>query len=266
MEPQKISEEAIQHLALIYIALAHSTDRDLDDDEVHAIAARLQQWQEGTSKTVLSALKEALDRYTDDEAQDSVMAAIDAVRESIPAEQRRRILDDMTEIAMADGKFLYDEGSFIGELAKSWDVHISDSSAEEGGGWTILNKAPEGEWTALHHLALVYIATAHRSDDELSDEEMDAISSKLKEWVPGSPDETLTDVLQDVLMTYAQGPGDQRYFTESVEALRDLVPDHQRRAILSDLQFIAEADGVILVEEKELIDRMARVWGVEYGS
>ncbi|MEX1054417.1 MAG: hypothetical protein WED81_00200, partial [Rhodothermales bacterium] len=60
-------------LALIYIALAHSTDQELSGPEVDAISKRLRAWQtHATQETVLSAIKDALGAYTEATAKEEV--------------------------------------------------------------------------------------------------------------------------------------------------------------------------------------------------
>jgi len=267
METQKQASDLIENLALIYIALAHAADHHLSDSEVNAIAERLRGWQNGTSKTVLSALKEALDDYVKEEAQERVNAAILTVRDHIPQHQRQQILDDLMEIAIADGKFTHGESSFIGGLAHAWDVHESDGQKVNGHTWwSVLNDgAQAGNWTALHHLALIYVSLAHETDDDLSTREVQAITDKLREWVPDASEEEVLNVVTEVLSVYVQGQ-DKRLFSESVEALKTAVPEHQRAALLADLRFIADADGVTLDTEQEMIKRLSNTWQIPLGT
>lgn len=263
METQKQAHELIENLALIYIALAHAADRDLSDAEVNAIAERLRNWQSGASKTVLSALKEALDDYVQEEAQERVNAAIRTIRDHIPQDQRQQMLDDLMEIAMADGKFTHGESAFIGELARVWGLHASDGQEGNGGSWwsVLEDGVPTGKWTALHHLALIYVSLAHETDDDLSTREIQAITDKLREWVPDAGENEILNVVTEVLSVYVQGQ-DKRLFSESVEALKTAVPVHQRSALLADLRFIADADGVTLETEREMIERLSNSWKI----
>ena len=56
---------------------------------------------------------------------------------------------------------------------------------------------------------------------------------------------------------------DARTLDEAVQAVRDSVPAYQRAAILDDLRYIADADGVLLVEERVLIEKIAEAWGCD---
>ncbi len=266
MEHDKNGRRILNHLALIYIALAHSTDDVLTNSEIDAIAERLRGWQDVASETVLSALKEALDIYVQDDAQERLQEAVDAVSLSIPTELRQAVLDDLMDIALADDKFLHKEGSFIGDLARAWDLHASVSSAEADQSWSILGgQKQEGNWTALHDLAIIYLTLAHQTDGDLSVAEAEAITAKLNEWVPDASEEEVRGVLKDAVTVYAQGP-DQRVFTEAVEAVESFVPEHQRTALLEDLKFVAGADGNTIEAEHELITRLTRKWNLSSAS
>ena len=257
----------LRDLALIYIALAHSTDQDLSEAEVKVISERLRAWQtEATEETVLSAIKDALEDYTHERAREGVETAVRRVRDELDDEMRRKIVADLTDIALADDKFLYAEGSFIGELARAWNVRVE----EEGEGarsWSILNGNGDGDvrengWSPLHDLALVYLELAHGTDDDISDSEVDAIAEKINEWVPNADGAQIIEVVHQAMHAYVQGP-DKRLFEDSVDKLKRVVPRHQRAALLADLNFVAGADGQITAKERELIDKLTRAWDVE---
>lgn len=262
-EPPATNVPGLLHnLALIYIALAHSTDEELSDPEVETIAGRLRAWQHVRTETVASALKEALDDYVKDDADKRVRQAVFAIRDALPEPERQHIVDDLMEVALADGRFLFDESSFIGELAGAWNVRAGEA-ARARTPWSILNGDHEGAegWSHVHDLALIYVTLAHSTDDDLSDSEVDAIVAKLHEWMPSATEKEVLHVVRDALTVYAQGR-DQRSFTESVEALRDSVPSHQRGVLLEDLRDVAAADGGTSEGEERLIDRLARAWGL----
>ncbi len=261
MEAHGKTRSILRDLALIYIALAHSTDQDLSTPEVETISARLRAWQtQVTEETVLSAIKDALEDYTQESAHPEVERAVRRVRDELDHEKREMIVDDLTEIAMADDKFLFEEGSFIGDLARAWDVHIDEPVADDNP-WTVFEGNGENGWTPLHDLALVYLHLAHRTDDDLDSKEVDAISRSLSEWAPGVGDDHALDVVQSAMHAYVQGP-DKRLFEDSVEALKKSVPEHQRTALLSDLQKIAQSDGNVSPEEQDVIERLTRAWTV----
>jgi uncharacterized tellurite resistance protein B-like protein len=258
-------QHLLRDLALIYLTLAHGTDEDLTDDEVDTIAGELHEWQEEMrQESVLSAIKGALALYEREDALDQVNAAIKGVHERLSEEDRQLILDDLVEIAMADGRYMHEESTFIGELADAWDV----SAGEEDRGhwassaWTVLqNEGPAESWTPVHDLALIYLTLAYETDKDLDEDEVDAITAKISEWIPGAENEDVLGVVREVMETYVQGPR-RRVFAESVDAVGEVVPQHQHEALLADLRYVAEADGVILDAERRMIRDLAGAWGL----
>ncbi len=271
MEAQGKTRSILRDIALIYIALAHSTDQDLSEPEVTTISERLRAWQtEATEETVLSAIKDALEDYTHERAQNGLESAITRVRNDVDQEKRRMILEDLTDIALADDKFLYSEGSFIGELARAWEVQVE----VEGNGarsWSVLNGHGQGSengnaengssWTAVHDLALVYLELAHGTDEDIVDSEVDAIAQKINEWLPDAERSQILQVVREAMHAYVQGP-DKRLFDDSVDTLKNVVPTHQRAALLADLNYVASADGGITEREQQMIDRLTQAWDV----
>ncbi len=253
-------KRVLRDLALIYIALAHGTDQKLDDAEMDIIVRRLQDVQAGVSQgTVLRAVKEALDDYTQDDARRRVDEAVQRLRVAVPQSLRRRIVRDLTEIGKADNKFLYEEAQYIGELVEAWKVNLTDLVAKSAATWSVLGPGAEDEgWTPVHDLVLIYVTLAHRTDQTLSRVEVEAITEKIGEWLPNADEETVRRVLHDVMRVYQDER--ERTFDEAVEAVKATVPAYQREAILDDLCYIANADGVLLVEERVMIEKLAEAW------
>ncbi len=254
----------LRDLALIYIALAHGADENLDDAEMSIIAQRLQDVQAGVSHgTVLRAVKDALDDYMQEDTPLRVEQAVERIRTSVPQSLRRRIVRDLTEIGKADDKFLFAEAQFIGDLITAWKVNLTDLVTSPASSWNVLGAGPEGDvaWTPLHDLVLIYVTLAHQTDQSLSREEIKAITEKIGEWLPNAGDDVVRRILHDAMRVYQEE--DTRTFDEAVEAVRTSVPLYQRNAILDDLRYIADADGVLLVEERVLIEKIAEAWGCD---
>lgn len=266
MEAEGKRRSILRDLALIYISLAHSTDQDLSEAEVAIISERLRAWQtDATEETVLSAIKDALEEYTHERAREGVERAVKRIRDELDEEMRRTIVTDLTDIALADDKFLHTEGSFIGELARVWDVRLTDEN--NGHSWSILNEngnesSTDNGWTAVHDLALVYLEIAHGTDQNIVESEVNAIAKKIHEWMPDAGDSEVVKIVRDAMHAYVQGP-DKRLFEESVETLKKLVPPHQRASLLADLNYVANADGRMTDREREMIARLTSAWNVE---
>lgn len=263
METESGENRVMHELAYIYIALAHGTDADLSEEEIDRIATSLRGWESDTAQTVTSALKQALGDYIDDGSSERLDRAVAVVREAFPLNRRRDLMDDLMEIALADDRFLYRESSFIDRVRKGLGVMLDDEMAE-GNAWSIIGRPDESNqsWSPVHDLALIYVTLAHRSDADLADEEIEAIAVKLNEWVPELREDEVLRVVQDALSVYVQGP-DKRMFTEAVESVGQRIPRHQLSALLSDLTFVAGADGQVLDQEQKLIEQLSRAWSID---
>lgn len=262
METPNNKPGVLNDLALIYLALAHSTDENLSNDEIDAIASRLREWQNVKSETVLAAIKQALEEYLREDADERVRQAVNSVKTAIPQEIRRALLDDLTEIALADGKFLHEESSFIGELAQAWELQSDPDSDSRPLSWSLLNSPVQnGDWTPAHDLALVYITLAQSTDGNLESDEIEMITEKLSEWLPDAGRTDVVELVREALSVYVQGP-DKRLFAESIESVARTIPIHQRPALLDDLKCVAEADGALLDSERKLIEKIARSWSI----
>lgn len=263
MQAEGKRRSLLRDLALIYITLAHSTDQDLSEIEVETISKRLNAWQTHvTEETVLSAIKDALEDYTQEAGPDEVRAAVRRVGDEVEEDLRKTIVDDLTDIALSDDKFLHEESVFISDLARMWGVHV-DLEGERAVPWSVLidNGTSANGWSPLHDLALVYLHLAHRTDADLDTKEVEAIARTLNEWTPDIAEDRVLNVVQGAMHAYVQGP-DKRLFEDSIDALKHSVPTHQREALLHDLQQIAEADGKVVPEERDVIRRLARAWEV----
>ena len=118
--------------------------------------------------------------------------------------------------------------------------------------------APE-EITVTTCLAFLYVAFAHLTDGDLSEEEQEKIQEKLLEWNP--------DVIE-VLMGMLEGA--QWYFgsiddntvVDQLGAIADALGGSgvDTSAILDDLKEIAEADGKFDDDEKAMIAGLEKLW------
>lgn len=264
MESPSPERLLLRDIALIYLALAHSTDSTLDDIEIESIAGRLRSWQssEIVQGTPLSAIKEALEVYTHDEAESRVEQAIRHLTIALTREQRSVLLDDLMTIAHSDDRLLHEEAGFIGRIAAAWNVHPEASAPTL---WNILSTEDDEGWTPVHDLAVVYLALAYDTDQVLSSTEIEAIMDKLHEWLPDADEATLLGVLREAMSAYAGSFADEGRVAQSVQAIQAVVPAHQRPALLDDLYHVASADGVVLDAERRWIAELANAWGLQQG-
>jgi uncharacterized tellurite resistance protein B-like protein len=263
METSHSHRNIVDDLALIYLAFAHGTDEELSDEEIAIIAERLMDWQEeGGRDAIIESVRRALRTYNDAGDESPIEEAVDSIGMSVSREVRAFILDDLMDIAMADDVFRHAESSFIKRLGDRWDVRPSAEFATDDS-LTVLHKGDvDGGWTPLHDLALVYLMLVHGTDHNLTINEVEAMTRKLSEWMPDKSEADMFIVVQGAMNVYGDGT-DQKVKDEAVESLKQYVPEHQRKALIDDLEYLAKSDGVVLDEERKLIDRLRESFGVE---
>jgi hypothetical protein len=114
---------SLHDLALIYLALTHGADSDLDPSELEAMSVKLQDWQPGNGlKRIRQVMNEVLLVYMSTQRDDMIDTAIVSVYESMPKPTRIAVLNDLADIASADGIIVGGEIGFIQDLARRWDV------------------------------------------------------------------------------------------------------------------------------------------------
>jgi uncharacterized tellurite resistance protein B-like protein len=118
------------------------------------------------------------------------------------------------------------------------------------------------EWTQSHDLALVYIALAYGSDNELDDEELATITEILQAWRPDLEPDEVQDVVMEALSVYLDGESDQEVLGAMV-ALKKSFTEPERIRAIEDVVRIAEVDGMLLRSERSLISLLADAWDVK---
>ena len=85
--------------------------------------------------------------------------------------------------------------------------------------------------------------------------------------MPDSIPADVNRIVSEAMIAYSEGDHDAMV-ESAVSNLQEAVPEHQRRAVLNDLMFIARADKVVLVEEKEMIAKLAVAvaWDIDPSS
>ncbi|MFB6278640.1 MAG: TerB family tellurite resistance protein [Salinibacter sp.] len=115
------------------------------------------------------------------------------------------------------------------------------------------------EWTTAHDLALIYCGLAC-IDRDLTDDEIQAIKGPLSEWVPLTSDTTAEEVVQDAATALKHS---QKEVGTAVSRVGQELGTDECREILRHLLSIAEADGVLLGAERELLHRLATAWNLK---
>ena len=118
-----ISErESLKSLAFLYLTFGHSTDGALSIDEMRALASRLQQRApEADLDRVAEVIKSAVNEYktlpTMSEKLARAQEHTSTLRAQATADEVQGVLDDLRQIAGADGNISPEEEKFIADVA-----------------------------------------------------------------------------------------------------------------------------------------------------
>lgn len=116
-------------------------------------------------------------------------------------------------------------------------------------------------WTREHELALVFLALAYGTDEELTEEELATMTDVLEGWRDEFPADEVQDVVMEALAIYLEDE-DGEEVLQSISQLKQQLDPAERRRALEDIVRIAEADGVLLSAEQHLISRLATAWEI----
>lgn len=106
-------------VALVFLSLAHGTDADLAQGEMETAEARLQRWFPQLSADDLTRVTEDVMRvYLGLDRAAMVQTSAEAVRQALTPDERIGILNDLAELAHADGVIHPAEVAFIQQFAR----------------------------------------------------------------------------------------------------------------------------------------------------
>lgn len=123
-ETERSDWSPLHDLALIYLALAHGTDLEIDTSEQKKMIEQLKAWD--TDAASLTKPEKILDEvmltYMSDHSREMVEASMVALKESMDRNERIAVLNDLADLASADGMLVPGEIAFIQQLAAFWDM------------------------------------------------------------------------------------------------------------------------------------------------
>lgn len=249
-----LERERLGQLAFIYVAMARCSTDYLSDDVLNAVTDSLQARSGGAGRSnVERAVARALKEH--DAAEDKVgrsREVAEELYEVLAPAQRHTVMDDLRQIAELDGVVERNERGMLQALASTWGIERDPRSPDPG----------RASWGVLHDLAYIFLVLAHSTDDELSDTELEVMFNKLREWEPGVPPDEVERVLEEAMSAYAEGRDAER-LESAIQSVRRRLPREQRMAALNDLVKIANADGVFLDDEEDLINHLLSEWDVD---
>lgn len=121
----------LHDLALLYLGLAHGADADLDPSETRAIAAKLRRWQPDKDPALIDhVIREATLTYLNGTNQSRLHDAVEVLRDALSENLRVRILNDLADIARADGEIVNQEQVFIDQIADQWGIDLDQATRD----------------------------------------------------------------------------------------------------------------------------------------
>jgi uncharacterized tellurite resistance protein B-like protein len=113
----------LHDLALLYLGLAQGADDELDPSETKEVAACLRRWQPDKDPALIDhVIRDVSLSFEEEATTEEVRAAVESLGERLSEDLRQEILDDLAEIARADGLVLQQEKDFVEQIATTWGV------------------------------------------------------------------------------------------------------------------------------------------------
>lgn len=124
MEITERHEWGLLHdLALLYLALVHGADAEIAPSELEVMAAKLKDWRPAARRSDIQRITdEVMLIYVSQSGRQMLEASVVSLQEQLAKVQRVAILNDLAELASADGLLAPGEVSFIQQLARQWGV------------------------------------------------------------------------------------------------------------------------------------------------
>lgn len=123
-------------------------------------------------------------------------------------------------------------------------------------------------WTLTHDLALLFVALAYGTDRRLSDDEVGVITRALEHWNSEVSGEAIREIIVEA-MTVLLEEHARTEVRRSIGRLGQALSEAELSQVLTQLHYIAEADGIVLRREEHLIATLAEAWslrGLEPGD
>ncbi|GAB1348794.1 hypothetical protein MASR1M107_10070 [Ignavibacteriales bacterium] len=121
-------------------------------------------------------------------------------------------------------------------------------------------------YAKLKNLGYLYLAFAHLSDTNLSEEETWEIKRILTERAEGTEFKEISSLWDDVVGWYNKSADQRIQVVYSIAAKLnvDLETEKEKGEILDDLLSIANADEDLAESEKSFIRSLAEAWGIDF--
>lgn len=114
---------SLHDLGLLYLALVHGADGDIDPAEREVMLQKLQAWEHrATPAQTRGVMHDVMLVYMGLYRGEMLDIAIAGLKQSLQKAQRILVLRDLTDLASADGLLVPGEIAFIQKLAHVWEI------------------------------------------------------------------------------------------------------------------------------------------------
>jgi uncharacterized tellurite resistance protein B-like protein len=133
-------DQRLDDLAVLYVGLAHGLDGRMHFNEFTQIADHLVRWRHpGDRRDVLELVDAAVVSHSSEQVSD----AIQRLARTMSDRERSEVMEDLSEIALADRRFLRDEALYIVRVAESWGIR-TQSGSQEGAFSSVMRASAAG--------------------------------------------------------------------------------------------------------------------------
>jgi len=121
--PQSHEWSLLHDLALLYLAFVHGSDAKIAPNELEVMGLKLKDWRpEAGGSDIQRITDQVMLVYVSESGHQMLEASLVSLQQHLGRSQRIAILNDLAELASADGMLAPGEVSFIKQLAHQWGV------------------------------------------------------------------------------------------------------------------------------------------------
>jgi uncharacterized tellurite resistance protein B-like protein len=103
---------------LVFLSLTHGTDADLTAEERRTTLDHLRKWFPERSGDLGGITEDAMRLYMGPNRNAMVQTSVESLRQALTPEERIGLLNDLAELAHADGQVIPGEVAFIQQFAR----------------------------------------------------------------------------------------------------------------------------------------------------
>lgn len=114
----------LHDLGLLYLTFMFDTDANIAPEELQVMGERLQAWHgdDADEETIEQVIQEVMLVFMSRSSDQMIETCIAALTEALTQDERVAVLNDLADLANADGLLYPGEVGFIQQLARNWGL------------------------------------------------------------------------------------------------------------------------------------------------